>query len=176
MSESTPVAELDARFSTDGATPTPWSAAQKVLEDAAVFWVSTVRPDGRPHVTPLISVWLDGALYFCTGPDERKAKNLSRNAHCILTTGCNVEAGLDVVVEGEAAQVSDDAKLRRIADAYLAKYGEQWRFGVRDGAFVHGANEDLIALVFEVAPTKVLGFGKGDVFSQTRWRFDRTQF
>ena len=44
-----------------------------------MYWLSTVRPDGRPHVTPLMSVWLEGALYFCTGPDERKAKNLVRN-------------------------------------------------------------------------------------------------
>jgi nitroimidazol reductase NimA-like FMN-containing flavoprotein (pyridoxamine 5'-phosphate oxidase superfamily) len=174
MTEAGPVTELDARFSTDGARPTPWAEGQAQLEEAAVFWISTVRPDGRPHVTPLISVWLDGALYFCTGPDERKARNLSRNSHCVLTSGCNVEDGLDVVVEGEAVQVTDDAKLRRIAEAYVAKYGEQWRFGVRDGAFVHGTDEESIALVFEVAPVKVLGFGKGEVFSQTRWRFQST--
>ena len=49
-----------------------------------MYWLSTVRPDGRPHVTPLLGIWLDGALYFCTGPDERKAKNLARNPRCIL--------------------------------------------------------------------------------------------
>jgi nitroimidazol reductase NimA-like FMN-containing flavoprotein (pyridoxamine 5'-phosphate oxidase superfamily) len=169
MSDPTP--ELDARFSTEGAKPVPWAEAQGQLEGAALFWISTVRPDGRPHVTPLIAVWLDRALYFCTGPDERKAKNLAGNAHCILTTGCNIEEGLDVVVEGEAVRVSDDARLRRIADAYLNKYGEFWRFGVSDGAFVHGADESSVAFVFEVAPVKVLGFGKGEEFSQTRWRF-----
>ena len=169
---SGPAAELDARFSSDGAKPTPWAEAQASLEEAATFWISTVRPDGRPHVTPLISVWLDGALYFCTGPEERKAKNLSGNPHCILTTGCNQEEGLDVVVEGEAVRVTDDAKLRRIADAYVAKYGEFWRFEVRDEAFAHGgAKEGSIALVFEVAPAHALGFRKGEEFSQTRWRF-----
>jgi nitroimidazol reductase NimA-like FMN-containing flavoprotein (pyridoxamine 5'-phosphate oxidase superfamily) len=65
-----PVAGLDARFSSDGATATPWSQARDGLEAAEVYWLSTVRPDGRPHVTPLIAVWLDGALYFCTGPTE----------------------------------------------------------------------------------------------------------
>ena len=119
----------------------------------------------------MISVWLDGALYFCTGPEERKAKNLSGNPHCILTTGCNQEEGLDVVVEGEAVRVTDDAKLRRIADAYVAKYGEFWRFEVRDEGFAHGgAKEGSVALVFEVAPAHALGFRKGEEFSQTRWR------
>src|SRR4051794_3096956 len=135
MEHASPVAELDARFSSKGAAPREWSDAEEVLERAAIFWVSTVRPDGRPHVTPLISVWLEGALYFCTGPDERKAKNLARNSHCVLTTGCNtIDEGLDVVVEGDAVQVSDEAKLRRIADAYVSKYGSDWRFEVRDGA------------------------------------------
>jgi len=170
-----PVAELDTRFSSDGAKPTPWAEAQASLEEAHVFWISTVRPDGRPHVTPLISVWLDGALHFCTGPEERKAKNLSGNPRCILTTGCNEEEGLDVVVEGEAVRVTDDARLRRIADAYVAKYGEDWRFEVREEAFAHiGPPEGSIALVFELAAAQALGFRKGEEFSQTRWRFQPT--
>jgi general stress protein 26 len=166
---TSPMPELDSRFSSEGATPTDWSEARERLESAEIFWVSTVRRDGRPHVTPLISVLLDDALYFCTGPTERKAKNLEHNRHCILTTGCNeIGNGLDVVVEGEAEQVTDDAVLRRIAKAYESKYGSDWRFDVRDGVFVH---EGGTALVFEVAPKKAFGFRKGEEFSQTRWRF-----
>ncbi len=47
-----------------------------MLEASEIFWLSTVRRDGRPHVTPLPAMWLDGALHFCTGPEEQKAKNL----------------------------------------------------------------------------------------------------
>jgi len=170
MAGKEPVAELDARFSSGGATPTGWAEARGRLEDAQVYWLSTVRPDGRPHVTPLLAVWLDGALYFCTGPSERKAKNLARNPHCVLTTGCNaLDEGLDLVVEGDAAKVSDDAKLGRIAGAYASKYGSDWHFDVRDGAFYGEGGE---ALVDEVAPSTAFGFGKGE-FSQTRWRFER---
>src|SRR5215213_10814208 len=97
-----PAPELDPQFSSDGASPTPWAEARGRLQNAEVYWLSTVRPDGRPHVTTLLSVWLDGALYFTTGPEERKARNLEHNAHCILTTGCNAMEGLDMVVEGEA--------------------------------------------------------------------------
>jgi general stress protein 26 len=173
MRDSEPPAELDARFSSDGASPKEWAEAQGQLEGAEVFWVSTVRPDGRPHVTPLIAVWLEDALYFCTGPDERKAKNLAQNSHCILTTGCNsLNQGIDIVVEGEAVRVEDEAKLGRLADAYVSKYGEDWRFGVADGAFVHqGGHEGSMALVYEVAPATAFGFAKGEEFSQTRWRF-----
>jgi len=73
-----------------------------------------VRSTARGH----LSVWLDDALCFCTGPTEQKARNLEHNRRCILTTGCNrIDDGLGLVVEGDAARVSDDAKLRRIADA-----------------------------------------------------------
>jgi nitroimidazol reductase NimA-like FMN-containing flavoprotein (pyridoxamine 5'-phosphate oxidase superfamily) len=171
MPHAAPTPELDARFSSAKASPTEWEEARRLLQNAEVFWISTVRPDGRPHVTPLIAVWLDDALYFCTGPSERKARNLAHNRHCILTTGSNaLGEGLDVVVEGDAVQVTDDAELRRIADLYESKYGEDWRFGVRDGVFTQSEGEG-VALVYEVAPRKAFGFRKGDEFSQTRWRF-----
>lgn len=172
MADTNPVAELDPRFSSADATPSPWPVARGILEQAEVYWLTTVRPDGRPHVTPLIAVWLDGALYFCTGPDERKAKNLAENLHCVITTGSNtLSEGLDLVVEGDAVNVSDEVRLQRVADAYASKYGtDTWHFTVRDGAF-HGEGGRGRALVFEVAPTTAFGFGKGEPFSQTRWRF-----
>jgi nitroimidazol reductase NimA-like FMN-containing flavoprotein (pyridoxamine 5'-phosphate oxidase superfamily) len=175
MAAIEPVVHLDTRFSSEGASPTEWREARERLREAEIFWLSTVREDRRPHVTPLIAVFLDDALYFCTGPTEQKAKNLEHNRNCILTTGSNsIDEGLDLVVEGEAVRISDDDKLQAIADAYVAKYGEVWRFGVRDDAFVHGApEEDSIALVFEVAPRKAFAFRKGGEFSQTRWRFPR---
>jgi general stress protein 26 len=164
---SEPVTELDTRFSSPNATSTAWETARERLAQAEIFWLTTVRSDGRPHVTPLPSVWQDGAFYFCTGPDEQKAKNLSQNPHCILTTGCNsFSEGLDLVVEGDARQVSDESLLQRLAAQWKTKY--DWPFDVRDGAFYgDGGRAD----VYEVRPAKVLGFGKGEPFSQTRWRF-----
>jgi general stress protein 26 len=140
-----------------------------VLEDAQIFWITTVRSDGRPHVTPLVAVWLDDALHFCTGADEQKGINLRTNANVVLTTGCNRwEDGTDVVVEGEAARVTDDRTLQRLADAWATKWDGQWRFEVRDGAFHH--DDGGTALVFAVRPTKVLAFEKG-TFSHTRHVF-----
>src|SRR5690606_33461228 len=132
----------------------------------------TVRPDGRPHVTPLLGAWVDEALHICTGPEEQKARNLRGNPHCVLTTGCNaLHEGADLVVEGDAVRVTDDAALRRVAEAYEAKYGGEWHFDVRDGAFHHPDGGE--ALVYRVAPVTGFRFGKGDPYSQTRYRFPR---
>ncbi|MFK3982813.1 pyridoxamine 5'-phosphate oxidase family protein [Micromonospora sp. NPDC050397] len=170
---SEPITELDGRYSDHGAEPTPWAEARESLASAELYWLSTVRPDGRPHVTPLLAVWLDHALYVCTGPDERKARNLAVNPHCVLTTGSNaLHEGLDLVVEGDAVRLTDDTALARVADAYATKYGEDWRFEARDGAFHHVSGAGQPALMFEIAPTTAFGFGKGS-YSQTRWRFPR---
>lgn len=161
--------DVDTRYSSEGATPVAWEEARGQLEAAEFFWLSTVRPDGRPHVTPLLAVWHDNALHFCTGEDERKRRNLTGNDRCILTTGCNrYGEGLDVIVEGRAERLTDDNALQGIADAYEAKYGADWRFDVRDGAFVSEGHE---AWVYLVTPETAFGYLRGDVGSQTRWRF-----
>jgi hypothetical protein len=169
MAEKEPVAELEPQFSSDDATATPRTEARERRATAKVYWLSTVRPNGRPHVTPIASVWMDGTLYFSTGPSERKAKNLALNSHCVITTGCSALEGLDLVVEGDAVRVTDEARLLRLADGYAAKYDQLFHFTVRNGAFYREGSE-IEVLVYELAPTTAFGFGKG-TFSQTRWRF-----
>lgn len=101
-----PRVRFDGRFSDPEAEATPCSATREVLESAQLSWLTTVRADGRPHVTPLVTVWVDGALHFCTGPGEQKALNLTGQPRVAVTTGCNTwSAGLDVVVEGSASRV-----------------------------------------------------------------------
>jgi nitroimidazol reductase NimA-like FMN-containing flavoprotein (pyridoxamine 5'-phosphate oxidase superfamily) len=171
MNEPEPITTLSA-FSSADAGPTAWARGRDELRDAEVYWLSTVRPDGRPHVTPLLGIWTDGALYFCTGADERKAKNLRQNPRCILTTGRNtLDDGIDIVVEGDAIAVEANAELREIADAFESKYGRHlaaptgtW-FGLGDAIRAGDT------LVYRVAPSTAFGFGKGTRFSQTRWRF-----
>jgi hypothetical protein len=160
-------------FSSPDATPTPWAEGLDHVSGADTFWLSTVRPDGRPHVTPLIAVWHGDSIWFTTGQDERKAKNLAENSSCVLTTGRSdlAEGGLDVVLEGRAEQVTAEAELEPIAEAFAAKYGrDTWNFDVSDGAFSVGETGGR-AIVFRVRPVRGLGFRKGDVFSQTTWSF-----
>jgi general stress protein 26 len=167
--KSDPTAEFDSRFSAPEAGPTPWSAAKHVLEHAELYWLTTVRADGRPHVTPLIAVAEDGVVHFCTGLREQKARNLEHRRQVALTTGNNTWArGLDVVVEGNAVRVVDRETLQRLADAYESKYGSTWHFDVGDGLFVTDEHE---AAVFRIEPAKVLAFAK-EPHAQTRYRFN----
>jgi general stress protein 26 len=168
-----PVTELDPRFSDPTAEPTSWATAEAVLDEAQMSWVTTVRADGRPHVTPLVAVWLDGAVHFSTGPSEQKAVNLATNPEVVMTTGCNTwNEGLDVVVEGRAELVTDVPTLERLAAAWLTKWDGSWKYEPVEGGFVndHPGPGDGPVLVYAVRPTKVLVFGK-QPFSHTRHKF-----
>jgi hypothetical protein len=168
MQNQSPVTTLDARYSSETAQATPWPDAVAHLEEAGLFWVSTVRADGRPHVTPVVAVWMDGALYFTSGAAEQKSKNLAANRHCAVTTGCNTwNQGFDIVLHGDAVVVRDLPLLQQVAGAFLAKYGSDWAFEVgSDGTFIGPG----VSLVYQLAPVQAVGFGKGE-FSHTRWDF-----
>ena len=170
MTERDPQGELDPRFSDAEATATPWSQVREQLGQAMVYWLSTVRPDGRPHVTTIAGIWLDDIVHFTTGSTERKARNLETNRNCVVTTGTDQFIGLDVVVEGDAVPITDERRLGRLAEAYIAKYDDLFVFRVRDGALRIDGGDDPV-LAFEVQARKVFAFAKGEHFGQTRFRF-----
>ncbi len=171
---NTPVTTLDLRYSDPDAVATGWDETCRALESAQVFWISTVRADGRPHVTPCAAVWLDGALYFDTGATQQKAVNLRGNPHVILTTGCNRwDGGLDVVVEGDAVRVTDDDALRRLARVWATRWDGRFRFLVRGGCFYHQEEDGALpaVFVFSVTPAQVLAFTRGGHDGHTTHRF-----
>ena len=169
--------EIDPRYGDASATAPPWAAIERLLIDAQLYWIITVRADGRPHAVPLVGVWQDGAFAFCTGSEEQKQRNLDVNPHVAVTTGSTGAngwgSGKDVVVEGTAVRVTDPAALQDLAAAWFAKYGEDWKFEVRGQEFVElshsGGGGGGGALVYQVRPDKLLVFG--DAHGQTRYRF-----
>ncbi len=168
---TTPVTKFDERYSDPAATAVSWDETRRALETAELFWISTVRADGRPHVTPVVAAWSEGAIWFSTGAGEQKFLNLQAHPHVVLTTGCaQWDRGLDVVVEGEAVRVTDDAVLARAAAAFTGKWDGRWKWTARDGAF-RGEGGEGEALVFSVTPTRVFAHAKGDPFGVTTHRF-----
>ena len=134
-----------------------WDRVDGRLAGARNYWVSTTRPDGRPHATPVWGLWVDSAFYFGVGPDTRKARNLSRNPNVVV----HLESGDDVVIfEGKAEVVTDpDVDLvERLYAASVAKYG----MGSRD---LEGS--------YAVRPRVVFAWSEGEPRTFTRWRFDR---
>jgi general stress protein 26 len=159
MPLSDPTPELNAEFSEPGAEARPWAEVAEALQNAEMFWLSTVRRDGRPHVAPLPAIWLDGALHFCTGSHEQKARSLQASPRCVLATGANqFRSGLDVVVEGSAVHITGAAQLQRLAAIWKSKL--DWDFQVTDGGFRDPGAKAGLVVVFGVQPAKILAFGR----------------
>jgi hypothetical protein len=140
-----------------------------VLGEAAVFWLSTVRPDGRPHVTPLLAAWSLGGVCFTTGGQERKARNLESDPRCVLTTGTNALTGVDVVIEGVASLVEGGAERAQAVSDFERKYGPH--LTSPEGAW-YQLGDAVIAgdvRLYRVAPSVGFAFGKLPVSSQTRY-------
>ena len=98
----------------------PWEWAVERLEQARNYWVSTTRPDGRPHAMPVWGIWLDGAFFFGSGRDSAKSRNLAANPAIVV----HLESGDEtVILEGLAEPLVDGELDRRVVAAYGPKYG-----------------------------------------------------
>ena len=96
-----------------------WSWAAERLEGARNYWVSTTRPDGRPHAMPVWGIWLDDAFFFGSGRESAKSRNLGANPAIVV----HLESGDEtVILEGLAERVLDDVLERRVDEVYWPKY------------------------------------------------------
>jgi hypothetical protein len=153
--------------------PAAWEEIEAKLSEAqdASHWLATVRPDGRPHQRPIWAEWVAGSLYFTCGSNTVKRKHLARDGRCSISMHIQ---GVDLVIEGNARQVTDEAELLRVRDAYAAK---GWTTPtVRDGAFHDTFGAPTAGPppydVYRIEPTLAYGFPVQEWdFSPTRWRF-----
>ena len=120
MADRTPtdVTNLDGY----GAAPLSWSRAHDLLTAGPFgpevpFFLTTIRPDGRPHTVGIGAAWFDGDLYFTSGLGARKARNLAANPVCTIVTRL---PGLDLTLEGEARLVAEPHILEQVAAEYRA--------------------------------------------------------
>lgn len=175
MSNNTPAIQPRREKATlpDGYVPAdmetrllPWQFVDERMAQALVYWIATVRPDSRPHVTPLWGVWIDNTLYFDGSPESRRGRNLAQNpeiaAH-VESGGAGKEV---VIVEGRAREIKKpDLALREaLAAAYSAKYKADGYAPTPD-TWEDGG-------LFILRPRVVLAWT--DMPHATRWRFDQS--
>ena len=152
----------------------PWSRARKLLltetpTPDVTFFLGTVGPDGRPHAAGVGVAWCDGDLYFTSGPGTRKSRHLTATPMCTLSARL---ADVDLVLDGEAARVTDRPTLERVAAVY------------RDGGWPAEVDGDGYTAPFS-APSAgpppwhlyrfrfhtAVGVATAEPYGATRWRF-----
>ena len=141
----------------------PWKWAEDRLKKSRQYWIATTRADGRPHLMIVWALWMDGLLYFSTGKQSVKARNLAQNPHCVMATE---RADEGVILEGVVETERDVRRIREFIRLYEKKY--KYKLGKMADAML--VLEDP---VFILRPT--VGFGlweKKFATSATRWLFD----
>jgi nitroimidazol reductase NimA-like FMN-containing flavoprotein (pyridoxamine 5'-phosphate oxidase superfamily) len=99
-----------------------WEWVVEQLERAKNYWISTARPDGKPHAVPVWAAWLDGTLYFDGHPQTRWGRNLQHNPSAVI----HLESGNEVVIlEGKVQDIAhlDHAIAEKVGEQFKAKYG-----------------------------------------------------
>jgi hypothetical protein len=157
-----------------GSEPIQWSRPLEQLRSfqagpGTSTWLSTTRPDGRPHTAGVGAVWFDDRFYVVSGPGTQKSRNLAANPRCVISLSL---PDIDLVVEGTAVRVTDDATLQRL----VARYNEQgWPASVQDGAFTAAYSAPSAGpppwYLYEVTPTIAFGVATGEPYGAMRWRF-----
>ena len=109
----------------DGLPPVDWAAITAKLDagsapapdavNSRTTWLCTINEDGSPHVTAVGAVWLDGTFWFQTGTGTRKGRNVTRDPRCSVAVSV---LDADVVIEGNAARVTEPDALARVAKAW----------------------------------------------------------
>jgi hypothetical protein len=167
----------------DDSATTSWDMARERLanpEDPRTCWLATTRADGRPHLMPVIGFWIDGAMHIVAGEGTQKARNIASDGRCVIAMTSTTLPSLDIVIEGRADPLTDDAAVGRVAE-FLS--GKNWPLEVK-GNKVYGPHAPTAGpppySIYRIAPSRVFGlpgmfgmdqFDPSDLPKPTRWDF-----
>ena len=139
----------------------PWSKIDHWLQAFRSIWLSTTRPDGRPHAVPVWYIWDGRSLFFISGRRLQKSKNLAGQPWIVVHAG----DGDDVIIlEGPAEIVRDPEELNHVDAAYRAKYVDP---GSGAQATIFEPDADL----YRVHVKHVMAWEYGTVANRTDWEF-----
>jgi Pyridoxamine 5'-phosphate oxidase len=168
-----PVAEVIATGADSDTLPIAWDEATGLFAAERWYWISTTGDESRPHLRPVIAVYIDHRVFSTTSSLARKARDLISRP--MLAIAARAPA-IDIVIEGKISWVDDIERLQRVADAYQEKYG--WPVTVAADSFdaPYGAPTAGNApyRVYELTPTAAYAFGTANNLGErsTRYRFN----
>jgi len=140
----------------------PWSKINHFLLAFRSIWLSTTRPDGRPHAVPVWYIWDGRNLYFISDRRLQKSRNLAIQPWCVVHAG----DGDDVIIlEGPVEIVTDREELEKVDAAYRTKYVDPGS-GAQATIFEPGAD------LYRVNVKRVMAWEYATVANRTDWKFE----
>jgi Pyridoxamine 5'-phosphate oxidase len=165
-----------------GAPTIEWASVKAVLDSQLTqapatggpqrhtMWLTTINPDGSPHVMPVGVVHHGGSWYFTSGPATRKTRNLSRDARCVVSVATDP---FDLVVEGAAERVTDTGELTSVAETYAQ---DGWPAEVAGDALTAEFSAPSAGpapwYLYRVKPSTVFALGTSEPYGATKFQLD----
>ena len=163
-----------------GAPPIEWARVKAVLDGQLTqapstggphrhtLWLTTINPDGSPHVMAVGVVAHNGTWYFTSGPATRKSRNLARDARCVVSVATDP---FDLVVEGVAERVTQTGELASVADAFVRS---GWPCELAGDALTAGYSAPSAGPapwnVYRIEPSTVYALGTSEPFGATKFQ------
>jgi PPOX class probable F420-dependent enzyme len=118
------------------------SEFEQRLREEKTIYLTTVRPDGMPHLVPIWFLWENGTILFYSQPKAQKLKNIAQNPQVALSFNLDEWGDKYLIVMGEA-NVQANHPLSYEIPAFVEKY--------RDGIAHIQMSPESMAREFSVA-------------------------
>ncbi len=126
---------------------------QRFLEEEAVVWLSTVRPDGTPHIVPVWFWWDGTSLLVFSKPDAVKVRNLRAGSAVMLGVG-DADEDFDIGLFQGRAEILDAPTSEVVPAGHLEKYASQMAgIGLTPADYI-----ETYSLVVRITPSHYLGW------------------
>jgi PPOX class probable F420-dependent enzyme len=130
------------------------SSIEAALRDDPVVWLSSVQPDGRPHVVPVWFHWDGDRIVAFSKPNARKVDNLRGRPSVMLAVG-NPGPDFEVELIEATAEIPDAPAAEVMPEGFGAKYRDLLRrAGLTVQRFAEVYSQPIV-----LRPTRFLGYG-----------------
>ncbi|MHA7649478.1 pyridoxamine 5'-phosphate oxidase family protein [Mycobacterium sp. ML4] len=162
-----------------GTPPIEWDGVKAVMDSQLsqapgtggphrhTTWLTSINPDGSPHVMPVGVQPANGTWYFTSGPATRKSRNLARDSRCTISVATEP---FDLVIEGVAERVTDRDELSRLAEIFAA---DGWPAEVDGDALTAPFSAPSAGPapwhLYRVRPSTVFALGTSEPFGATKF-------
>ncbi len=121
----------------------------KRLRAELMMWLSTVRPDGRPHLVPVWFLWDGETILIFSRPNQQKLRNLQHNPNVVVALDTAGQGDDIVMIEGKAELLNDPA-----VSAALPAYAEKYKQRLELYGWTGEAMAQDYSQAIRITPTK----------------------
>lgn len=126
---------------------------RRFLEREPIVWLSTVRPDGTPHIVPVWFWWDGTCLLVFSKPNAVKVRNLRAGSSVMLGIG-DADEDFDIGLFEGRAEILATPTRDVIPPAHLEKYAAHMSgIGLTAQDYV-----ETYPLAIRITPTHYLGW------------------